>query len=115
MERTEPDIVLYNGDFWTVNQDLPRAEAVAISGGRFFAVGSNTEILGLATARSRKVDLGKKFVTPGFIDAHSHPAESGVNHLRMVACDKDSISDIQAALRPGAKNSSGTMGSRLFV
>ena len=63
IERTEPEIILYNGDFWTVNKDLPRAEAVAISGGRFIAVGSNQEILGLATARSRKVDLGKKFVT----------------------------------------------------
>lgn len=103
LERTEPEIILYNGDIWTVNKDLPRAEAVAISGGRFIAVGSNQEILGLATARSRKVDLGKKFVTPGFIDAHSHPAESGVNHLRMVACDKDSISDIQAALRERAQ------------
>ncbi|MGH9726631.1 MAG: amidohydrolase, partial [Candidatus Acidiferrales bacterium] len=103
LERTEPEIILYNGDFWTVNQDLPRAEAVAISGGRFIAVGSNQEILGLATARSRKVDLGKKFVTPGFIDAHCHPVESGVNHLRMVACDKDSISDIQAALRDRAQ------------
>lgn len=103
MERTEPEIILYNGDFWTVNKDLPRAEAVAISGGRFIAVGSNQEILGLATARSRKVDLGKKFVTPGFIDAHSHPAESGVEHLRMVACDKDSISDIQTALHARAQ------------
>lgn len=103
LERTEPEIILYNGDLWTVNKDLPRAEAVAISGGRFIAVGSNQEILGLATARSRKVDLGKKFVTPGFIDAHCHPAESGVNHLRMVACDKDSISDIQAALRERAQ------------
>ncbi|MGE5204391.1 MAG: amidohydrolase, partial [Chlamydiota bacterium] len=32
-------------------------------------------------------------------DAHSHPVESGVEHLRMVACDKDSISAIHAALR----------------
>jgi predicted amidohydrolase YtcJ len=103
VERTEPEIILYNGDFWTVSEQMPRAQAVAISGGRFMAVGSNKEILELATARSQKVDLGKNFVVPGFIDAHSHPAGSGVDHLRMVACDKDSISAIQADLRARAE------------
>jgi predicted amidohydrolase YtcJ len=103
IDRTEPDVILYNGDFWTVNKQLPRAEAVAISGDRFLAVGSNQEILALSTARTRKVDLGKQFVVPGFIDAHCHPAGSGVDHLRMVACDKNSIAAIQAALRSRAQ------------
>lgn len=102
IQKTEPDLVLYNADFWTVNENLPTAEAVAISGDRFLAVGSNAEILALTTARSKKIDLGGKFVLPGFIDAHAHPAGSGVNHLRMVACDKNSIPAIQAALRERA-------------
>ena len=59
-------------------------------------------MLGLAAGLSKKIDLGGKAVFPGFIDAHAHPCESGVSHLRMVACDKDSIADIQAALRKRA-------------
>jgi hypothetical protein len=102
LERTEPDLILYDGNFWTVNTKAPRAEAVAISDGRFLAVGSNDEILALATARSRKVDLGKKTVLPGFIDAHSHPAMSGRLHLRQVDCDLRSIKAIQAALHERA-------------
>ncbi|MGA7766047.1 MAG: amidohydrolase [Candidatus Sulfotelmatobacter sp.] len=97
--RLEPELILYNGNFWTVNDKLPRAQAVAISGGRFLAVGSNDEVLGLAAGLSKKIDLAGKTVFPGFIDAHAHPCESGVEHLRMVACDMDSIADIQAALR----------------
>jgi hypothetical protein len=81
---------------------MPRAQAVAISGGRFAAVGSNDEVLNLATGRTRKVDLSSKTVLPGFIDAHAHPSASGVNHLRMVACEMNSIGDIQAALRKRA-------------
>jgi predicted amidohydrolase YtcJ len=100
--RIEPELILYNGNFWTVNDKLPRAQAVAISGGRFLAVGTNDEILGLAAGFSKKVDLGGKAAFPGFIDAHAHPCQSGVQHLRMVACDKDSIADIQAALRQRA-------------
>ncbi|MGE5205211.1 MAG: amidohydrolase family protein, partial [Chlamydiota bacterium] len=99
LERTEPELILYNGNIWTVDARLPRAQAAAISGGRFLAVGSNDDVLHLAAGRSRKIDLGGKAVLPGFNDAHSHPVESGVEHLRMVACDKDSISAIHAALR----------------
>jgi len=102
LERTEPDLILYNGHFWTVNPRAPRAEAVAISGGRFVAVGSNEDVLNLAAGRSRKVDLGQKTVLPGFIDAHTHPAEAGRLHLRQVDCDLRSIAAIQAALRERA-------------
>lgn len=101
-ERTEPDLILYNGNFWTVNSRAPRAEAVAISGGRFVAIGSNEDVLHLAAGRSRKIDLGQKTVLPGFIDAHTHPAEAGRLHLRQVDCDLRSIAAIQAALRERA-------------
>ena len=102
LARSEPELILFNGNIWTVSPDLPRAQAVAISGGNFIAVGSNNEVLNLSTARSRKVDLGGKTVLPGFIDAHAHPSSSGVNHLRMVACEMNSIAAIQAALRQRA-------------
>jgi predicted amidohydrolase YtcJ len=98
-----PDTVLYNGNIWTVDEAQPRAQAVAISGGRFLAVGSNAEVLPLATARTRKIDLAFKSVLPGFNDAHSHPVASGVEHLHKVACDKDSIEQIQAALHERAQ------------
>ena len=102
MDRTEPDLILHNGNFWTVNPRQPRAQAIAISGGRFFAIGSNDEILALAAGSAKKVDLGGKTVLPGFIDAHSHPAEAGLSHLRMVDCDLRSIADILKALRERA-------------
>ena len=102
--RTEPDLILYNANVFTVSESLPRAQALAISNGRFLAVGSNDDILPLAAASTRKIDLGWKTVLPGFNDAHSHPCFSGVDHLRMVACDKDSIEAIQSALRERAQN-----------
>ncbi len=102
LDRTEPDLILHHGDFWTVNPRQPHAQAVAISDGRFFAVGSNDEILALSTGRTKKIDLGGKRVLPGFIDAHSHPAEAGLSHLRMVDCDLRSIAAILEALRQRA-------------
>jgi predicted amidohydrolase YtcJ len=102
LEQTQADLVLHNGNFWTVDPQNPRAQAVAISGGRFLAVGSNADVLNLATTRTRKIDMGGRTVLPGFIDAHSHPASSGRSHLRQVDCDLRSIQAIQNALRARA-------------
>jgi predicted amidohydrolase YtcJ len=102
LEQEKPELILYNGNLWTVNAAEPRAEAVAISRGRFLAVGSNSDVLNLAGAGVQKVDLGGKTVLPGFIDAHSHPADAGRLHLRMVDCDLRSIQAILAALRERA-------------
>jgi hypothetical protein len=100
--RTEPDLILYNANVWTVNATQPRAQAIAISGGRFLAIGSNDEVLALASGRAKKIDIGGNSVLPGFIDAHSHPEEAGLDHLRMVDCDLRSIAEIIAALQKRA-------------
>ena len=102
MDRSEPELILYNGNFWTVNPRQLKAQAVAISNSRFLAIGSNDEVLALATGNAKKIDLAGKTVLPGFIDAHSHPAEAGLSHLRMVDCDLRSIAEILKALRERA-------------
>lgn len=100
--RTEPDLILWNANVLTVDEQQPRARSVAIAGGRFLAVGSDADVWGLATARTAKVDLGGRTVVPGFIDAHTHPASSGYKHLKEVDCDLRSIEAIVAALRERA-------------
>jgi len=102
LEHERPDLILHNGNIWTVNAAEPRAQAVAVSRGRFLAVGSNRDVLNLAGAGAQKIDLAGKTVLPGFIDAHSHPSQAGRLHLRMVDCDLRSIAAIQAALRERA-------------
>jgi predicted amidohydrolase YtcJ len=99
---TRPDLVLHNGRIWTVADATPEAQAIAISGGRILAVGSDADILALASAGAKKVDLGGKRVTPGFIDAHAHPIDSGVQLLTDVACDSSSLDEIKARLRKRA-------------
>jgi predicted amidohydrolase YtcJ len=71
-----PDTVLFNGKIVTVDEDFSIAEAVAIQGGRFIAVGSNAQIRGLAGDRTERVDLEGTTVLPGFNDPHLHFAHS---------------------------------------
>jgi hypothetical protein len=67
-----PDRVYLNGVVWTGDHDFPRAEAFAVRGGRFVAVGSSEEIRRLVAPGTGVVDLGGRFVAPGFNDAHLH-------------------------------------------
>src|SRR5580704_17295801 len=40
LDRTEPELILYNGNFWTVNPRQPRAQAV-VDGSRFGTLSSD--------------------------------------------------------------------------
>jgi predicted amidohydrolase YtcJ len=102
LEDEKPELILHNGNIITMDPRAPRAQAVAIARGRFLAAGSNTDVLHLASPTAKKIDLDGKTVTPGFIDAHSHPSYAGSRHLRMVDCDLRSIGAILAALRERA-------------
>ncbi|MBI4444871.1 MAG: amidohydrolase family protein [Acidobacteria bacterium] len=66
------DLILYNGKVVTVDANFTITEAVAQRGDKILAVGKNDEILRLANASTRKIDLKGKMVIPGIIDTHSH-------------------------------------------
>jgi predicted amidohydrolase YtcJ len=98
----KPELILHNATIHTMDPANPRAEALAISGGRFLAVGTKGEIENVAPAGVRKIDLAGRTVVPGFIDAHLHTASSGLRHLKEVSCDLRSIPAIQGAIRQRA-------------
>jgi predicted amidohydrolase YtcJ len=100
--RQRPELILHNGGFLTMDPRQPQAGAIAIAGGRILAIGSEIDVLDIAGAGTKKVDLGGKTVVPGFIDGHCHPAYSGRRHLRMIDCDLRSIAAIQDAVRERA-------------
>jgi hypothetical protein len=97
-----PSTILVRGNIVTLDPAKPRAQAVAIFGDRFFAVGSTQEVFGLAGPSTRRIDLAGRTVVPGFIDAHNHPASAGLQHLTNIDCDLRSIVEIQAAVRDRA-------------
>ena len=94
-----PDLVLHNARIFTINETQPRAEAFAVKGARFVAVGGNEDIRALAGADTTLIDAEGMTVTPGFIDAHSHPSGAGVDELLQVNVDLRSVGTIQEALR----------------
>jgi predicted amidohydrolase YtcJ len=66
------DLLIRSANVLTMDDSQPRAEAIAIWGGKIVAVGANDEIDGLRPLARRVVDLDGATVLPGFIDAHTH-------------------------------------------
>ncbi len=75
------DIVIRDANVLTMDDTAPHAQAVAITGDRIVAVGSNDEVAKLAGAGTSVVSLGGLTLTPGFIDAHQHRIGDGPSQL----------------------------------
>ena len=67
-----PDWIIINAKVYTVDDRLPQAQAFAIKGGRFQAVGSSADIRNLARRDTRIFDAQQMTIVPGFIDCHNH-------------------------------------------
>jgi predicted amidohydrolase YtcJ len=71
-DSADPDLVVFNAKVYTVDAQMPRAEAFAVKAGRFIAVGASDEIKSLAGRHTRTWDARQMTIVPGFIDAHNH-------------------------------------------
>jgi len=99
-------MIVTGANIHTMSSYNPKAEAIAVRGDRLLAVGSNEDINNLTNASTRRIDGRGMTVTPGFIDAHSHPlfAEEaiGVNvNLRRIDDVKEALAGKAAQTPPG--------------
>ncbi|MBC7260951.1 MAG: amidohydrolase family protein, partial [Chloroflexi bacterium] len=75
----EADLILCNGRVYTMDEEVPLAEAVAVRDGRILAVGDNATIRALAGAETEVLDAAGRTVLPGFTDAHIHLVHYGLS------------------------------------
>ena len=73
----DADLIVRNARIWTGDSTSPRAEALAVRGERLLAVGTNAEADAHRGSRTRVIDAGGRFMTPGFIDDHTHFGQAG--------------------------------------
>jgi len=71
------DLVLRNGVVWTVDEDRPRAEAVASVGEKIVYVGSDAGVDAHVGPGTRVIDLQGRLLVPGFNDNHVHFESTG--------------------------------------
>jgi len=97
-----PQLILFHGRILTVDAQDSIVEAVAIRDGKIIAVGRDQDILRLADAATRRIDLHGRTATPGLIDSHAHIAEGGVGELYHVhLSDAASVADVVKRVQAG--------------
>jgi predicted amidohydrolase YtcJ len=98
-ELGQADLVLVEAAVHTVDRRRPRAEAVAITGGRIAAVGSNEDVRDLIAPGTRVLELPGRMVLPGFQDVHIHAPHAGLARSRCWLHDADSVTEYVEEVR----------------
>lgn len=75
------DTIFINGKIYTVTEDRPIVQAVAVKDGKILAFGTNEEITSLKSSKTKTIKLDGKMMTPGLIDSHAH--FMGVGHSKL--------------------------------
>lgn len=103
--KPKADLIFVHGNVYTGVADgssfksIKRAQAIAVRGDRIEAVGDNAEILKLKGPDSEVIDLGGKFIMPGFNDAHAHLSEGGSERLNVNLIGVKSLEEFRERIR----------------
>ena len=92
------DLILLNGNIYTVDSEQPRVKAIAISGERILDIGTDQEMEKYKGDATEVVDLEGKFVMPGFIEGHGHFTGIGRSLIDLNFLRSKSWDDIVAAV-----------------
>ena len=98
-----PEFVFFNGKIITVDQQFSIQQAVAISGERIVAVGTNEQVLRLAEPTTKRVDLRGKTVLPGLIDSHVHATAAAMHEFDHTIPTMQTIEDVLAYIKNRAE------------
>jgi predicted amidohydrolase YtcJ len=70
-QKQAVDMMVLNAKIYTVDDNFSTAECMVIHDGKIVAIGNFNELINHYVPRI-KYDAGKKYIYPGFIDAHCH-------------------------------------------
>ena len=101
----QTDLILTNAKVTTLDRENPQAEAVAIRGGKFLAVGTEQEVRAAAAPNARVIDAGGRRLIPGLIDSHIHVIRGGLNYNMELRWEGvPTLADAMAMLKKQAEN-----------
>lgn len=93
------ETIIWGGPIYTGNERQPRAEAVAIGGGKILYVGDRKGAQALVGPSSQIVELQGAALFPGFTDSHVHLDGVGYRELTLNLEGAVSISEVVARLK----------------
>jgi len=107
MAEQPADLVLTGGAVYTMDAARTWAQAVAITGGRIAAVGTDAEMRPHVGPRTEVVNLRGRMVLPGFQDAHVHASGGGLERGQCDLTSEHTREGFLAAIRGYADGNPG--------
>jgi len=97
------DLVILNGNIYTVNKMKPFAEAMVVKDERIIAIGTNEEIQSFTEGAAKVIDAKGQFIMPGFIEGHGHFTGLGYSLLDLNFLTSKSWNEIVAMVEEKVK------------
>ena len=96
-------MVIQHANIYTVDDDQPTAEAVAVIGDTIAFVGTQADVQSWIGENTKVLDLEGKTMTPGLIEGHAHFMGIGINQLELDLMATKSFDDIVAQVQAAAQ------------
>ena len=81
--QEQADLVISGGTIYTMNEERPTVESVAVKGNKIIFTGTAEEARSFVGRETKVIDLQGKTMTPGFIEGHAHIMGIGYNALEL--------------------------------
>ena len=104
------DLIVYNANIYTVDNDFNKANAFAIKDGLFYDVGKNDILNKYYTKES--LDLNGSTILPGLIDAHCHFYGLGLNQQVIDLVGTKSFEEIILRLKSNSSDNNSAIKGR---
>jgi len=98
------DMIIFGGPIYTVLDDTPMVEAVAVDDGKVVAIGALVDLLAEYGDGAEQLSLGGAALYPGFTDAHAHLIGLGQRELNLNLEGTSSVADLVQRLEAAIEN-----------
>ena len=102
-DKKEASLVIINANAYTVNDQMPKAEAIAVVGDTIAFVGTQDEAKSFIGDSTEVIDLSGKTLTPGLIEGHAHFIGVGVNAMNLDMLQVNSYEEMLEMVAEAAK------------
>ncbi len=106
-QKIPADLLVFNAQIYTIDEQFLIQEAMATKDGKILATGTTVELQNKFSSK-KNLDAKRKFIYPGFIDAHAHFFEYGLGLQSVELTGTKSWEEIILKLKAySLKNKSG--------
>ena len=98
------DVIIFNGNIYTMNDLNPRVSAVAIKSGKIIALSKRNNLKKYQNSYTKMIDLSGKTMTPGLIEGHGHFTGLGEAKMNLDLSNVKNYNELVEIVKDAVKN-----------